>query len=498
MGRYLLLGAAFCAAFGDISDTKLSNPFPNIPPQCYTKTEGKYNPCYSCHTKGKAPNYIDDSALQESYAFPQEALENHWSNLFVDRSKAVREISDAFISDYVTKDNYTPLAPKLRALPKEWDVNGDGKWGGYIPDCNFAFDSQGFDRDADGGYSGWRAFRYRPFLGTFFPTNGSSDDVLIRLPSPFMQDSQGRFDIEIYKQNLELLSELIQGIKRAKLWNPREGKQLYYYGKAGVLQKEGNLHLAQGLYPEGTEFLHTVRYLDTAAGEVRLSKRIKEVRYAKKGYWVDYATLRNNAYAAIKEKAIDPDNPEVYLGDAERGIQNRSGWVYQGYIEDANGDLRPQSYEEHIFCMGCHSNLGATTDNTFAFPRIVEKERWLHFSQKGLQNITDMETPTGSEYVTYLQKCGAGDEFRENREIIERFFDKNGSLDLRKAASVKKDISTLLLPSLQRAVELNKGYYLIVKEQSFLKGRDGTTRVFNNVHRLLKEEEGTGLERFYY
>src|SRR3546814_10827067 len=41
-----------------------------------------------------------------------------------------------------------------------------------------------------------------------------------------------------------------------------------------------------------------------------------------------------------KEAALSPDRPEHYLGDAERGIASKLGWVYQGFIED-------QRSEEH-------------------------------------------------------------------------------------------------------------------------------------------------------
>jgi hypothetical protein len=42
-----------------------------IPPQCYTRTEGRFNPCYTCHqshphTDGR-PNLMDDGHLQGAY-----------------------------------------------------------------------------------------------------------------------------------------------------------------------------------------------------------------------------------------------------------------------------------------------------------------------------------------------------------------------------------------------------------------------------------------------
>ncbi|MDT0497156.1 hypothetical protein RM530_07220 [Algiphilus sp. W345] len=66
------------------------------------------------------------------------------------------------------------------------------------------------------------------------------------------------------------------------------------------------------LYPLGTEFLHTLRYLDPG----RL------------------------CFA--------------------RGASS---------IEDVQGRLRLQTQQEQQFCMGCHSNLGVTVDGSFAFVR---------------------------------------------------------------------------------------------------------------------------------
>ena len=36
------------------------------------------------------------------------------------------------------------------------------------------------------------------------------------------------------------------------------------------------------------------------------------------------------------------------------GITNQAVWVLQGFSEDANGNLRYQTFEETSFCIGCH------------------------------------------------------------------------------------------------------------------------------------------------
>ena len=84
-----------------------------------------------------------------------------------------------------------------------------GVWSGYRPDVWFAFDDEGFDRDPAGRRTGWRAYAYKPLPGAFWPTNGSADDVAIRLPAPFRERSDGTRDDGIYVVNLAILQSLI-------------------------------------------------------------------------------------------------------------------------------------------------------------------------------------------------------------------------------------------------------------------------------------------------
>jgi hypothetical protein len=86
-----------------------------VPPQCYTKTDGEANPCWTCHTSPIASNYLVDWSLQEAYAFSDFALTNHWTNLFADRSAAIAAISDEAALGYIRTDNYTPLRQALQA-----------------------------------------------------------------------------------------------------------------------------------------------------------------------------------------------------------------------------------------------------------------------------------------------------------------------------------------------------------------------------------------------
>ncbi|MEA2028486.1 MAG: hypothetical protein U9N49_05875 [Campylobacterota bacterium] len=530
------------------STTSKHNQSAYITSQCYTKTidaNGKaHNPCFSCHINSKAPNYIDDPDLQESYDMSEYSKVNRFTNLFKDRSNAVAKISDEEILTYIRKDNYKEnarllLADKLtHSLPKEWDVNNNGKWDGYTPDCYFNFDHEGFDKDLDGNDTGWRAFGYYPFLGTFWPTNGSMDDVLIRLPEEFRKDESGVVDVEVYKINLSIVEALIKQKDVSLEINVDENKygvdldqdgnlsiatkvvfkwikpqydtatqtiqnfSMSYVGRAKALLLTNEVLIAPGLYPNNTEFLHSVRYIDIDENSttIKMAARMKELRYGKKTSWNSYPQLYNASMAEIKEKDAFPNRLRTILGDSEQGLQTGLGWVYQGFIEDINGNLRPQNYEETQYCIGCHSGIGAIADSTFVFQRKFDTKHfqkgWYHWSQdkEGLKNITEPKTKDGRyEYTLYLEKNGAGDEFRSNMEVINKFFD-NGTLKNNEVEKLHNDISHLLYPSTPRALELNKAYRVIVDEQSFIYGRDAHVKPIENVHKEVEEGESTGVE----
>lgn len=517
------------------SKTVIANQTAYIPPQCYTKTideAGKaHNPCMSCHIPSISPNFLDDGDLQLSYSFAEYANTNHWSNLFKDRSTEIASILDEDILAYVRQDNYKnssavlTLAQKLENVPTGWDFDKDGVWSGFIPDSYMNFDSEGFDIGPDGQPTGWRAFAYTPFLGTFWPTNGSTDDVLIRLGDVFQQNTSGQYDREVYKLNLAIVEALIArsdvtidtvdenryGVdldKNGTLettdklvfdWAPLEGRNMSYVGLAKTKLEAGEVHLAAGLFPEGTEFLHSVRYLDLdESGKVKLAARMKELRYARKTGWRNYTQLQDQVLAEVKEKSDFPDRLRQLIGNVEQGMSNGQGWVYQGFIEDRQGALRPQTYEETMACMGCHGGIGATSDSNFSFARKLGYDSfqhgWYHWSEKGLQGIPEPKRTDGEyEYTHYLEHNGAGDEFRENREVMDKFFDVNGLLKVDRVEALHTDIAELLLPSAERALELNKAYKVIVDEQSYINGRDAVLEPPANIHKTVEDGQATGV-----
>ena len=177
----------------------------------------------------------------------------------------------------------------------------------------------------------------------------------------------------------------------------------------------------------------------------------------------------------------------------------KRGWRYQGFIEDENGQLRPQSYEENLLCIGCHASLGAIVDSTFVYQRKFEHDNfqngWYHWTQKSLKGVKEPKTPDGrDEYTLYLEQNHAGDEFRANGEVLEKFFDNNHTLKEDQVQKLHQDITHLIFPSQKRALQLNKAYKVIVDEQSFVYGRDATIKPVKNVHKNLKIDQSTGVK----
>jgi len=525
----------------NLKSSAVHNETAYIPSQCYTKTEDAqkqvYNPCYVCHTKSIEPNYVNDWDLQLEYSFPEAGLTNPWTNLFEDRSGRIQKISDNEILKYVRTSNYLDkqgniiLHTRLREVPSSWDVNENGKWDGYTPDCYFNFDDEGFDRDPENKRTGWRAFAYYPFPATHWPASGSTADVLIRLAESFRQDDKGYFDLTVYKINLAIVEALISkrniaideidekrfGVdlnKDGKIgkskqitfdWAPLQNRYMSYVGRAKKEQEEGQIHLAAGLFPEGTEFLQSVRYVDLDdQGTIAIAPRMKELRYMKKRSWQSYALLENSALNEIKERNDFPDRTRQFIGNAEQGINNDDGWLLQGFIEDAAGNLRPQSFEETVYCIGCHGGTGATTDSVFSFPRKIDSSHtqrgWYHWSQKSMQGLNEPKIKIHTagvyyEYSYYLMYTKSANEFRDNQEILDTFYNGDGSLKQNKLDLLHEDITTLLYPSPNRALQLNKAYRTIVWDQDFIHGRDANITPVANVHKEVEQDLPTGVKQ---
>lgn len=467
-----LLALTVCAHGGDDNDplalargnlkTRVGNVVTGVPPQCYTKTGTASNPCWVCHVRGRGDNRKDDHDLQAHYDFTPTALTNHWGNLFRDRRVAMAAIPDGWMLEHLQQDNYTPLRLAMQKAEAEFT--------GYRPDLDLTqgFDADGFARDG----SGWRAYRYKPFPGTFWPTNGSSDAAFIRLPSAFRRDAAGHESRAIYKANLNILEAAIASPDRDK---PLALPPHFSGGAQDIAVRAWR-------YPEGTELLHPVWYVNPEATD-QPAMRMKELRYAIKAFDPNEQTLKKRYAEEAHEQAIG-DRPH-YSGTALLGETNGWGWRYQGYIEDAQGRLRLQTNEEQLSCMGCHSSLGVTVDSSFSLPRkLPGAPGW---GMQDLRRIPDapQHGSREPEYQRYLRRVRAGDEFRANTEMLARFFPR-GMLDL---AAVQRastpGIAALISPSRARALALAKAYTVTVQEQSYTQGRDVVLEPAQNVHRQL-------------
>ena len=543
----LLLSAASAATAAtdqaakvNLKSKMVQNPIAYIPPQCFVKTElpGKtvVNPCYVCHTRSMEPNYINDWDLQLNYAFPENNLSNPWTNLFEDRTARVAAISDADILSYVRSGNYfgenrsIPLADTLRALPPEWDNDGDGKWSGYMPDCFFHFNANGYDLDPQGKHTGWRVYMSYPFPTSHWPSVGAPADTLIRLPASFQQNAAGLFDETVYSANLAIVEALISrrdvqipatdeqalGVdldKDGKLgmatsvvydWAPLQGRNMSYAGLAGKEQQEGKQPLAAGLFPKGTELLKAMSYLDVADdGAVSMAPRLRELRYMQKTSWQTYSDLEEAALAEMKEKDDFPSRTSQFVGNFEGGVFNGWGWRLQGFIEDADGKLRPQTYEETLSCVGCHGGVGASTDSVFSFSRKLDhrhfKGGWYLPSQRSFAGLVEPKIEIQNagvfyEYSYYLMYNRAASDLRDNDEAQARFFQPDGTVKLDALNRLHDDVSLVLNPSAERALELNKAYRIIVEDQDFILGRDVQVQPLHHVlHEKVEADQPTGI-----
>ena len=479
-------------ALAYIEHNEVYNPESVIPPQCYTKTEGVNNPCYACHQSydsiEKRPNQMGDGTLQGNYEFSDVGLTNSWKNLFIDRTSLIAGIDDATIKKYVKEDNYTASLEK--------DVMPDYMRIENLSSADNAFDKDGFAKDG----SGWVSYNYKPFPSTFWPTNGSTGDAMIRLPDDF-QTLNGEYNKAIYTLNLSLVEMALKELDTLTVAPVNElvlnidvnqdgkltksvteiARSSHYVGDAKAVP------LAHMLYPEGTEFLHTVRYIGVDEdGTIYNAPRMKEVRYMKKHMFRSRESLASAYYAEAKDKHFEKLPQTRYLG--EKGIDNGFGWTINGFIENEQGELRAQHDQELAFCNGCHKTVGSTFDQTFSFARKVPGQAgWGYINLKEIEDVPNINEEKG-EFLTYMERVGGGDEFRQNGEMLAKWFDEKGMVKVEEVQRAKS-VYDIITPSPERAYALNKAYLTIVKEQSYLFGRDATLTEATNVLSTIDAEQ---------
>jgi len=374
------------------------NEEPSIPAQCWIETGyGTQNACLYCHTDylasighGNAFPLGEDQVL---YSFPTPDLNKVlWRNTIfpheiLERLKKENlDIPDLEDVDYVRQDNWTPAYTRARSNEnQQWRNTGPDEFvlfpalnpnhlfplGGQDLTSGGAHgyvDSEGFVRDENVFATGWRAINFFPY-GVFTPLTGSVSGIYIRLPREFMSE-KGKPNLEIYRKNLALLEKNIKN---------RRYTQTHYYGDAFETE------VKKGFFPVGTEFAHPLHYVDLKAdGEVgkeadgvtgnsgrtyefpgTRAKRIKEMRYMYK--WKD-----------VGIENIDEDaHPEDFvIGNEGQGwVDNNAGWLLAGYIENRRGEMRAQTTEELMQCIGCHGKVGNTVDSVWSFQRKLPGDR---------------------------------------------------------------------------------------------------------------------------
>lgn len=418
-----------------IDRTTLRNPYAHIPAQCYIETSGgTQNPCLYCHTNGVFKQQLGNNApqagyeplvgdLQQEYAFAalryplmKNGSINPWENvLFPEKlTDAVRQLNlDPNAWDmqvYVREDNWTAAYQQRPGNSLRWDSGIDHPFRLFpgLDPADLPADDDGFVRsdraengffnDGRGYITGWRAINFMPY-GIFTPHSGSVSGIYLRLPAQFMQNDAGHYDLAVYQANVELLARAIQDRLQAN-----DSKN--YFGAAREIPVQ------RGLYPIGTEFAHPLHYVDIAADgqQAEISpfpgtraRRVKEIRYMYK-------------YKAFLPHAVPPGEKDegapIYASRTQGWIDNGAGWYLAGYIEDAQGKLRPQTPNELVQCVGCHSGnvfqesqprqvftsgTGNTIDSTWALPRQWTTHGWKEMDYLGYRLENGVMTSSRAE-----------------------------------------------------------------------------------------------------
>lgn len=397
-----------------ISRAQFPNPYAHIPAQCYIETAGgTQNPCQVCHTDGLANRGFGNNApqgggspfigdLTAEYAFaalnhpfqPNGSI-NPWENTLVPEklraavAEAGHEPAAWDMTAWIRQDNWSAAAARRPGDMRAWDSGVQDDPFRLFPalsPADLPAGADGFVRsereqgaffnDGRGWITGWRSVNFVPH-GIFTPLTGSVSGIYVRLPEPFMQDADGRFDLGTYATNLDLVAAAVSD-------HLREDAPATYQGAAADIPVE------PGLYPQGTEFAHPLHYVDTqsdgsedAPGRFPGARadRVKEIRYM-------YKIRRFDPEYAGPE--IKEESAPAYASRTEGWIDNGAGWILAGWIEDADGALRAQTPSELTQCVGCHSGhepqretgghatfqsgVGVTIDSTWALPRRLPNE----------------------------------------------------------------------------------------------------------------------------
>lgn len=536
------------------SRENFENPYANIPPQCYIETSGSaQNACLFCHTNAPARAKLGNNNpqaglssitgnLQETYAFvplsnhSKSPSVNRWENIIepqlleAEFKKCGKDITADDTQNYLAQNNWKEGYKNRPVDQKEWDsgfthpfrlfpsldpLDLPAEKDGFVRSKKA---KNGFFRDTNGYITGWRAINFMPY-GIFTPNSGSVSGIYIRLNEKFMRDENGNFSLEVYEKNLDLVERSIQDRLSAT--------ETHYTGMA----KDTNAH--RGLFPIGTEFAHPLHYVDVKADGTQKGKiypgtranRVKEIRYMYK--------YRDFFPGSVAEKE---ENAPAYLNEYEAWIDNGAGWLLSAFIENRDGSLRPQSGEELLQCVGCHSDLygmepasfvsgtGNTIDSTWSmakkFPGALGWREMdylgYRYSAKVTGNVSSGTASLGDpvnknsnkgEFELFLNYVVGASLFGEMPKLMEEFLsdkikisrgyssswpqlDKTDELGLQNSQRLRLKLireftkkreyldangyikGELLFPSLDGSLSNAVNYRKIVTTQRYTKGKD--------------------------
>lgn len=225
-----------------------------IPPECWLdQRDSTINSCKYCHTSGLAGAGNDD--IDRQGAFPSQ--ENLFLNLLDPNRLDLLippETIPADLTEFLAFDNYR-LALEARGGTAEVG-SGQGEYK-YFPDLDP-------EQTGPNGFAnnGWRAFKWKPFELAWPRYNGRIQRNWVRLPDRFQRDATGAYDLEIYRQNLDLMVAAVRG-------------ELANGSYRGMADDE---EIVAYQFPTGVEVLHYLYYLDPSRPDMKAT-RIKEVRW---------------------------------------------------------------------------------------------------------------------------------------------------------------------------------------------------------------------------
>ena len=84
---------------------------------------------------------------------------------------------------------------------------------------------------------------------------------------------------------------------------------------------------------------------------------------------------------------------------------------------------------------------------------------------------------------------------RDECRALARFFDEEGRPSPAEIARLHADIGTLLLPSAERTIDLDRAYQAIVREQGFVRGRDAVLAAASHVYARAPVGDRTGIDK---